>query len=73
MTQDTIDKLLSTREEAKAGGRTSLGVRNVLDRLHLLYGEKGSMHIESEPGKGTRVSVHLPLEYEEHKDFHTKE
>lgn len=70
MTQETIDKLMSTREEAKAsGGRTSLGVRNVLDRLHLLYGDEGSMSIVSEPGKGTCVSVRLPLSYEERSAF----
>ncbi len=69
MTKETIDKLLSTREEAKAGGRTSLGVRNVLDRLHLLYGDAGSMSIRSEPGQGTSVSVRLPLSYEEKSGF----
>ncbi len=69
MTKEAIDKLMSTREEAKAGGRTSLGVRNVLDRLHLLYGEAGSMTIHSEPGQGTQVSVRLPLSYEEIMDF----
>jgi len=69
MTKENIDKLLSTREEAKAGGRTSLGVRNVLDRMHLLYGDAGSMSIKSEPGQGTCVSVRLPLSYEEKVDF----
>ena len=69
MTKETIDKLMSTREAAKASGRTSLGVRNVLDRLHLLYGDAGSMRIESEPGKGTSVSVRLPLSFEESASF----
>ena len=70
MSKETIDKMMSTREEAKAsGGRTSLGVRNVLDRMHLLYGDAGSMSIKSEPGKGTSVSIRLPLSYEEKVDF----
>lgn len=70
MSKETIDRLMSTREEAQAsGGRTSLGVRNVLDRLHLLYGDAGSMVINSEPGKGTIVTVRLPLSYEEKTDF----
>ena len=70
MSKETIDRLMSTREEAQAsGGRTSLGVRNVLDRLHLLYGDDGSMVIQSEAGKGTAVTVKLPLSYEEKMDF----
>jgi len=70
MSKETIDKMMSTREEAKAsGGRTSLGVRNVLDRMHLLYGDAGSMSIKSEPGQGTSVSIRLPLSYEEKVNF----
>ena len=69
MTKETINKLMSTREEAASGGRTSLGVRNVLDRMHLLYGDAGSMSIRSELGQGTSVSVRLPLSYEEKVDF----
>ena len=36
------------------------GVRNVCDRIHVLYGEKGEMKIESTPGKGTRVFIRIP-------------
>lgn len=70
MTDEQIEKLLGTREEAKAsGGRTSLGVRNVLDRLHLLYGEQGTMSIKSEIGWGTVVSIRLPICFEEKAAF----
>lgn len=65
MAQETIDRILCQREDMQDGTRTSLGVRNVLDRMHLLYGEAASMRIESEPGCGTCVSVSLPLGYEE--------
>ena len=43
------------------GEKTSLGVRNVLERMHLLYGGAASMQIESEPGRGTRVILRIPL------------
>lgn len=36
------------------------GVRNVNERLILLYGEHYGLRIESEPGKGTQVEVHIP-------------
>ena len=44
-----------------SGEKTSLGVRNVLERMHLLYGGAASMQIESEPGRGTRVILRIPL------------
>lgn len=71
MTQETINRILGvgSQEEKADQTRTSLGVRNVLDRMHLLYGDAGSMSIESEIGQGTRVNVRLPLRYEENKAF----
>lgn len=67
MSAETIDKLLGKGEPVQhaSGTRTSLGVRNVLDRMHLLYGDEASMTIQSEIGRGTCVSVRLPLSYEE--------
>ena len=70
MAQETIDRILGVGGQTEADqSRTSLGVRNVLDRMHLLYGDAGSMNIESEIGKGTRVNVRLPLRYEENRTF----
>jgi len=71
MTRETIDRILGAGGHADKAdqSRTSLGVRNVLDRMHLLYGDAGSMSIESEIGKGTCVNVRLPLRYDENKDF----
>lgn len=39
---------------------TGYGVKNVNDRLALLYGESYVLHIESYPGEGTRVKIHIP-------------
>lgn len=41
------------------------GVRNVNERLILLYGEHYGLRIESEPGKGTCVEVRIPQNYPE--------
>lgn len=65
MTQETIDRILSCHAaSAKEDTRTSLGVRNVLDRMHLLYGDEGKMDIQSEVGRGTCVSVCFPLRFQ---------
>jgi LytS/YehU family sensor histidine kinase len=47
-----------------AGERPSIGLHNVDERLRMLYGEDYRLHIESEPGKGTRIVFKIPLNME---------
>ncbi|WP_420643551.1 sensor histidine kinase [Candidatus Leptofilum sp.] len=44
--------------------RPSIGLRNVDERLRMLYGDSYRLHIDSEPGKGTRIVFKVPLEKE---------
>lgn len=46
-------------EERESPG--SIGIANVHQRLTLIYGEKYTMEIKSELGKGTQLILHLPL------------
>lgn len=39
---------------------TGIGVKNVVDRMKLLYGADFSVHIDSKPGAGTRFTLHIP-------------
>ena len=57
MTQEKADQILTYQS-------SGYGVRNVCDRIHVLYGEKGEMKIESTPGKGTRVFIRIPKKTE---------
>ncbi|MBD0381506.1 sensor histidine kinase [Paenibacillus sedimenti] len=41
------------------------GLRNVHDRIQLYFGEEYGIHIESELGMGTEVSLWLPFRFEE--------
>jgi two-component system sensor histidine kinase YesM len=54
--------------EARKSGRrhlfTGIGVRNVHERLRLLYGEPYGVRIQSRKGEGTRVRIELPHETE---------
>ncbi|MDN4525638.1 sensor histidine kinase [Fictibacillus fluitans] len=52
--QDTNNVLMSEG--------TSIGLRNVLGRLRLFYGENFSYKIESEIGKGTRITFSINIE-----------
>jgi two-component system sensor histidine kinase YesM len=42
----------------EAGG--GYGVQNVIDKIKLHYGDEYGLEFESEPGKGTRVTVRIP-------------
>lgn len=47
------------------GSGSGVGLSNVHERLTLLYGEKGSLRIASEPGSGTEVSFRIPVSISE--------
>lgn len=36
------------------------GVRNVSERIQVLYGEEGGVSVQSSPGKGTKVMIRIP-------------
>jgi len=44
----------------KSEGR-SIGLRNVLSRCHLSYGERFAVQLESELGEGTEITLQLPM------------
>ncbi|GAA3767328.1 sensor histidine kinase [Terriglobus aquaticus] len=40
---------------------TGIGMRNVRERLLVLFGTAAHLDVESRPGRGTRVSIEMPL------------
>lgn len=50
---------------AKTEHFTGIGVKNVDDRLKLIYGENYGIDIQSEEGKGTTITILIPLKTEE--------
>ncbi|HEY6273212.1 MAG TPA: histidine kinase [Terriglobales bacterium] len=51
---------------AQAGSGRGIGLVNVAERLHVLFGEEGKMTVQSRDGQGTLVVVELPvLQHEE--------
>jgi two-component system, sensor histidine kinase YesM len=61
----------SEREKAVMFGKdeneepVGYGLRNVHERIKLYFGEEYGLHIDSEPGQGTQVTLQLPFESEE--------
>ncbi|MDP1512394.1 sensor histidine kinase [Paenibacillus sp. CMAA1739] len=60
----TDDRLALVRAELAASVHEQevqrIGLRNVNDRLVLLYGTSSALHIESEPGEGTCIQFFIP-------------
>ncbi len=40
---------------------TGIGMKNVRERMEVLYGEAGEVEIESRPGRGTKVTLVMPV------------
>ena len=53
MEQETAERLVSYQAKG-------YGLKNVNDRLRLVYGEECNLQIFSELGKGTRVEMYIP-------------
>ena len=66
---DGIGFDMTQREQGKAtpstdisnNHRPAIGLRNVDERLRMLYGDEYRLLVESEPGRGTRVILRIPL------------
>ena len=58
MAQEQIDMCLNSTVEFS---ENSIGLKNLVNRIRLLYGDAGSMTIESEPDKYTTVTITIPL------------
>ena len=47
---------------APQGGGAGVAMRNISERIKRFYGPKSSTTVESTPGKGTTIALHLDLE-----------
>ena len=43
------------------GSGTGIGMKNVRERMHVLYGSSAEVEIESRPGRGTKVRLLMPV------------
>lgn len=60
MTEKRLSEILAVIDQAEEEQRSRIGLRNVHQRLVLYYGEKHGLNIESEEGKGTKISFSIP-------------
>ncbi|HTG68708.1 MAG TPA: sensor histidine kinase [Candidatus Udaeobacter sp.] len=60
MTEEVRKSLLRLESGSDKKRSTGLGTKNVFKRLQLFYGVNGLVDIESELGKGTKVTIRIP-------------
>ncbi len=62
ISEDTLNKIKSGGSEKEhIGHTTGLGIRSVVDRLEILYGEKDMFNISSKEGQGTKIFLKIPV------------
>ena len=49
------------------GGLSGIGVHNIMERLHLYYGEKARLHYESDGHSFTKAEITLPISHDIHE------
>lgn len=66
MTEEKASQIVTYRSKG-------YGVRNVNERIVLLYGEENKIRVESKEGEGTRVCIRIPKKKENgHEKLETK-
>jgi len=56
MTSERLDQVFSGTDDNGSG----IGLRNVGERLRVIYGELADLHLTSEPGRGTVARLEIP-------------
>lgn len=60
--KEKLEKLRNSMEDYSKISEEHIGVSNVSHRLHLLFQKNHEMHIDSQDGCGTKVSIVFPME-----------
>ncbi|WDM23053.1 sensor histidine kinase [Paenibacillus polymyxa] len=64
MTEETRLSVLRLEDEVESGSSTGLGMQNVFRRLQLFYGKEGMVEISSSAGRGTTITIRIPVKKE---------
>ncbi|MBP1992269.1 cache domain-containing sensor histidine kinase [Paenibacillus eucommiae] len=60
MSPDRLEEVVESMHQ-KSGKESRIGMYNVYQRIHLIYGDNSTMFIESMEGSGTMVVLKLPM------------
>jgi len=61
MPEETLQKIKNPEENTASPEKGGYGIKNVINRLSLYYGEKYKLDVQSRVGEGTVIHISLPL------------
>ena len=61
MSPETVEQIFD-ESNIQSGGVHKIGLGNVRSRIREIYGEEGSIKVESAPGEGAKVTIEIPYE-----------
>ncbi|MNJ33000.1 putative sensor-like histidine kinase [compost metagenome] len=61
MDETTLNILRKRLQENEQSNKSGIGLRNVNERLRLYYGEECTLQVDSQPHKGTTVTISIPF------------
>ncbi len=64
MAEETRLSVLRLEGGAESSSSTGLGMQNVFRRLQLFYGKEGMVEISSSTGRGTTITIRIPVKQE---------
>ncbi|MDQ0205734.1 two-component system sensor histidine kinase YesM [Alkalicoccobacillus murimartini] len=59
---DRLDQIQDMLEEMESNGQNRIGLRNVHQRLQIMYGSNAGLKISSKEGEGTHIQFSIPWE-----------
>lgn len=54
-------KRINSQDFSNLPKGTHVGIRNAINRLHYYYGDNAALYIDSEPGKGTTITITITM------------
>lgn len=57
-----LRRQIAGEEPARSSSGNGIGLKNVQDRIQMAYGPAYGLHVESDPGEGTAVTVTFPFQ-----------
>jgi two-component system sensor histidine kinase YesM len=61
MTEEQVDRMSETMNNITKFENEHIGIKNVHQRIRLMFGEKYGISIESKQGNGTRITISMPI------------
>lgn len=67
--EDILSNIMDVSARNNQNGLTKIGLKNIEDRIKMIYGSAYGLNITSSPGYGTQVTIQLPVLHFERENY----